>query len=507
MANPDLLNLFTRKQVVTDIKSFENVRRKAKSLKEYEIYNDNALPYVRDALTSQLSKQTADQMPIISNLNVAKAIVQNEANIYTDEPKRSYENITDADQAVLEDLYSEYGFNSMFAKANKYFKLRNQTFIQVVPKDKSLKLRVLHAHNVDVIPDELDPETAYAYIISSFDKAIYNRNGQDNINQVIADADDYKSSLERYQVWTKDYVFTMNGKGDLVTEVMPNEIGVLPFVDVCKDKDFEFFVHMGQALTDFTIDYNVAWSDLLYIARMQGYSVGVLSGDANLVPQNLIIGPNRFLFLPQNPSNPESKLTLDFKSPTPNIADSLKAIEALIATFLTTRGIDSKAIQSTNGAHTSYSSAIERLLAMIDQFRASKEDFDLFKCVESDIHEIVIRYLALLSGTEFLDPEYNVSQGILSSELSVQYHRPEMIETKAEQLANAQLKINLGIADAVSVLAEIDEISEDQAIEEIAEIQLRKSQNLVAQATALDPNIAQPDPILPETSAVNGAAN
>ena len=71
-------------------------------MKDYEIYNDNAYPYVFEELSTQLTLQTAQQMPIISDLNVAKCVVNKEATIYTDEPERTYSEINEADQAVLE---------------------------------------------------------------------------------------------------------------------------------------------------------------------------------------------------------------------------------------------------------------------------------------------------------------------------------------------------------------------------------------------------------------------
>lgn len=483
MANPNLLDQSVRSQIVEDIKSFENVNRKQKSLKDYEVYNDNAYPYVYSSLCSQLSKETAKQMPIVANLNIAKAVVNKEATIYTDDPEREYENITDADAAVLEMIYDECGFNTYLGKSNKYYKLRNQSFLQVVPKEGKVKLRVLHAHNIDVIPDSDDPEKAFAYIVSSFDKANYLRAGQDNINQTIADTDDYKSKNGSYQVWTNEIVFTMDNSGNVKGEILANPIGMIPFVDIAKDKDFEFFIRIGQALTDFTVDFNVAWSDLMYIARMQGYSVGVLSGDANLKPDNMIIGPNRFIFLPKNPSNPDSSLNLDFKSPTPNIDAQLKAIDSMIATFLTTRGLDSKAVSTSNSGNNSYSSALERLISMIDQFRATKEDFDLYRMVESKLHKIVTAYLSLLSGTEFLEPKYSVSQSIINSELKVKFHTPEMLETESEQLDNAKKEIDLGIADAASVLADLEDIDIEDAIKRIDEINQRKIDKLASMTT------------------------
>lgn len=478
MANPNYLNPLERKNLISDIKSQENIDRKNKCLKDYEIYNDNAKKYVYQELVKQLSSQTACQMPVISNLNVAKAVVNKEATIYTEEPEREYDNITEKDKEVLESIYADCAFDSALSKANKYYKLRNQTFIQVVPKYGKIKLRVVHGQNIDVVPEESDPEQAFAYIISSFDKAMYQASMSDGVNQKIADADDYKALAERYQVFTKEITFIMNGNGDILGEgILPNPIEDLPFVDVSKDKDFEFYVRIGQALTDFTVDYNVAWSDLMFISRMQGYSVGVLSGDPNLKPESMTIGPNRLLFLPKNPSNPDSSLELDFKSPTPNLDSSLKIIDSLVASFLSTRGIDPKSISVSNSGN-SYSSALEKLLSMIDQFKATKDDFDLFKSVEYKLHRIVCKYLSLLTGTNLLDPKYNVSQSIVNSELYVKFKEPQMVETTSEKLDNSQKKIDLGISDRVAVLADINGVSIDMAQKEIEEIDLRKAEQI-----------------------------
>lgn len=488
MANPNFLDPLVRKQIIDEIKSFENVERKNKSFKSYEVFNDNAEPYVYEELAKQLSVKTANQMPIISNLNIAKAVVNKEATIYTDSPERDYEDITEADEEVLEKLYKDYGFDTLLGKANKYYKLRNQTFIHVVPKDEAIKLRMLHPHNVDVVPDANDPEKAFAYIVSGFDKSYYLKAKQDGTNQTVAEADDYKASAERFQVFTNEFIFTMDGKGNVLGEIIPNPIEMIPIIDISKDKDFEFFVRIGQALTDFTIDFNVAWSDLMYIARMQGYSVGVLTGDPNLKPDNMIIGPNRFLFLPSNPANPESKMELDFKSPSPNIDAQLKAIESLVTTFLTTRGLDSKAVSVSNGGG-SFSSALERLISMIDQFRATKDDFDLFSFKEKELHKIVTKYLALLSGTTLLNRELWVSQNIVNSKLTINFKEPQMIETKSEKLANAKSEIDLGIEDAVSVKAKIEGISEDQAQEEIDKILMRKQERISKMANSTNEEI------------------
>lgn len=472
MANLDLSSVENRKNLVKSIKSSENQCRKANSLKSYEVFNDNAKPFVESALIAQLSQTTVQQMQVISNLNIAKAVVNKEADIYTEAPVRTYEGMSDNDKKAIDALYADASYDTTLGKSNKYFKLHNQTFLQVLPDEGKINIRVLHGHNIDVIPDDLNPERAYAYIISSFDKSALLKS--DGVNQMTADADDAKALAERYQVWTKEFVFTMNGRGEYVSDPIKNEIQELPFVDVSKSKDFEFFVRIGQALTDFTIDYNVSWSDLLFTARMQGYSVGVVTGNTNLIPKTMTVGPNKLIFFPMDPLNPEGTPNLEFKSANPAIEAVLKTIDSLVSVFLTTRGLDAKAVSSNNSGKTSYSSALERLLAMLDQFKASKEDFDLYKGVENKLHKIVTKYMALLSGTTLLDKKYWTTKAIESSELKLNFARPEMVETKSEQIANEKSKIDLGISDRVEALAKIDGISEEEALKRITILDARK---------------------------------
>ena len=341
-----------------------------------------------------------------------------------------------------------------------------------MPDEGKIAIRLLHGHNIDVIPDELNPERAYGYIISSFDKSALLCT--DGVNQITADPDDAKALAERYQVWTKEFVFTMNGKGEYVNVPIKNEIQELPFVDVAKSKDYEFFVRIGQALTDFTIDYNVSWSDLLFTARMQGYSVGVVTGNSNLIPKTLTVGPNKLIFFPTDPLNAEGTPKLEFKSVNPAIEAVLKTIDSLVSVFLTTRGLDAKAVSSNNSGQPTYSSALERLLAMLDQFKASQEDFDLYKGVENKLHKIVTKYLALLTGTALLDKKYWTTKAIENSELKLVFAKPEMVETKSEQIANEKSKNDLGISDSVEALAKIQGISEEEAQKRIDVLDARK---------------------------------
>jgi hypothetical protein len=486
MANPDLLNLLVRKEIIKQISLYENLERKKESLKDFDIYKNKIYNYVYDELKKQLSEKTAQTMPVVSTINLSDRIVSAEACIYSDPPKRTFTDLSDEDSLAIEELYEDCAFDTKMQKANKDYKRRGQAFVQVIPKYGKVILRILQGHHVDVIPDEQDPEKAYAYLISAFDYNTYKKS--DGLNQTIADKDDNLSLAQRYVVWTADYNFVMNGRGDLLSEVIPNEIGEIPIVDISSDKDFEFFVQQGNSLADFTIQYNAAWSDLLYIARMQGFSVGVLTGDPSLKPDNIFVGPSRLIFLPKNPANPDSSLSLDFKSPQPQIKETFDTIQGLAANYLSARGRNASILSSNNSGSKTFSSAIERLLAMIDDYKSTKEDFDLFKYAEKKIYKITVKWLTLLSGTELLDRKYWISQTAVNSDLNIQFHKPEMIETTSEKLDNEKKKIDLGISDRVSVLMDLEGLTEELAIEKIAKIDERRAQRLTQLANAVEVN-------------------
>lgn len=466
--NPNLLLFPERMKVLDSIKSRENIKRKEESFADFEIFNDNIYPYVYNEIKKQTSQTTADAMPIVASINIGKRIVKSEATIYNNNPKRIFDQNEDNDKA-LNAIYEDGSFNSKLQKENEYFKYRNQGFLQVVPKDKKITLRVLLSHHVDVIPQFNNPEKAYAYIVSAFDKTSVLQS--DQINAITADTDDYKASLERYVVWTEEYNFIMNGKGEIVGEAQENPIKRLPFIDVSKEKDFEFFIRTGMNLSEFTVLYNTIWSDDLYITRMQGFSQAVFVGNTDLMPKEYRVGTGTAIVLPADPNNPNNKLDFKFVSPTPDLAGSRESRQALLANFLTSRGISPKTISATIDSKESYTSGFERLLAMIDKFEATKEDFDLFKWVEIELADIVKKYAFYFSNNrELLDPKYWVTQTVLASEFSIKFHEPEMIQTLAEKIENLKSKIDLGISDKVLALMELENLTEEQAEEKISKI-------------------------------------
>ena len=132
--------------------------------------------------------------------------------------------------------------------------------------------------------------------------------------------------------------------------------------------------------------------------------------------------------------------------------------------FLSSQGVDPKSVTS-GGEATTYSSGVERLLALFEKFEASRTDYDLFKWVEREVYEIVLMWCQVLDGTNVLDQEYKL--GTLPSEtsISVKYEKPEAVVSETEKLEAIERKLDLGLISQEMAIAEYHEVSDEKALE------------------------------------------
>jgi hypothetical protein len=323
-------------------------------------------------------------------------------------------------------------------------------------------IQPLYLHNLDVVESEDNPEVGEAYIISNFDKI--NEVDSDQVNQIIADKDDYKRSLERYTLWSKDYNFIFDGNGKIVGDEQDvnNEIKIIPIVDLALTKDFTYFVQDGGSLVNFAIDYNVALSDLMFISRLQGFAQGAVSGDKDVLDKMTTVemGPAHLIKLANSPDGNPTKL--EFIQRGSDIQGSIEAIEILLSNFLTSRGIDPKVI-SGKGESVSYSSGVERLLAMIERFEASRANFDLFGWYEKKSYEIIKAYVNTYNGkTDILDSDYQTAIPE-DSEISVKWSRPELVQGEQERVDLLTKRVEAGLISKVEAIMIDRQIPREEA--------------------------------------------
>jgi hypothetical protein len=479
----DLLNQDNLRNIIDEIESDENKLRKAEHEKRFQVYSDYQRDYVLKMLTNEFSPQTVREMRTCTSINLTKRIVSEMASIYKRKPHREVMNASEAQEEGIELLYDAAKVDTFLKRANQKYKLHEQCAIQVLPKNGMIALKLLAPHQYDVIPMADDPESAFAYVISSYDKTwteaahsgnqdiqghyygSKNTQQSNQTNEKIADDDDWRVQ-KRYVIWTAEMNIVCDGNGNIL-EANPNPIEMLPFIDVASEKDFEFWVRRGSGVTEFNLDFSVVLSDTCNTNRLQSYAQPVIV--AEKVPENVSVGPQNILFLPLDPTRPEVRPSFDFASPNPDLKASLDLQDRLLSYFLTANGISPKTI-SGDGSSEKFTSGVERLLAMIERFEASQSDIDLFLNVEQQLFQLIGAWYSIIQGTDALNQKYNFGMWPVDGELNVKFMGPEITQTETDKEDSVIKRLDAGLISRVEAIAELRGIPLEDAREIVAQM-------------------------------------
>jgi hypothetical protein len=498
----DYLSPGDRAKVLAEILgSEENLRRKENSLMSLEVYKGRQRPFILRKLQQEMGTDAVINGRTLTSINLTRKITKEKSSLYRTEPEREFKNVTDEQKAHIEKLYQEALANEKLKKSNEIFKLQDQALLQCVLKEGKLELRALYQHHFDVIPQDENPEKMDAVIISSFDKTrlfsqgTLGRSNQDpssrmsyysdSNNQKIGDPDDYKGKAFFYW-WTKDLNFITNHKGqlidaqgNLITQMVTDPTdplvaspiaGTLPFIDVSTDKDFEFYVRSGYSSTVFSVDLGTLLSDTSEIARMQGWSQGIISSVE--APKDITIGPRRAMWLKLNPNDTEAtRPSFQFVSPNPDLGASLQLIENFLSLYLTSEGLSPSTVNSSGKTDVA-SSGLDRWLKMLEKFEASQDDVNLYEKVEKDLFKIIKAWNNTFANvTEGgFGPELSGKLIPEDADLSVKFHKPQMLMGEDEKINLIRSKLELGLIsqrEAIEIDRGVDKERAEEIMEEI----------------------------------------
>lgn len=467
-----------RKRVIDEIEADENQSRKRFEQRKFDVYRNRQDRYVIEKLEAELKPDFVQRMRKVLSINPCKRIVDEMASLYKDEPERDFSDASDKEKEQIDSLYHFGMVDAKMRLANAYYKLHDQAALFIAPRDGVIDVRVLSPKDYDVIPDSVNPEKAQSYILSVWDldqHASYRSTTEDNYrssdqaNAMIADDSDRKGSKKIYVVWDKEFHFTMNGNGEIISELVNNPIGKLPFVDIAMEKDFQFFVRRGSGTVEFTIDLLTQLSDLASISRMQGYSQAIISSDQE--PKPMVVGPDRIIWLKKDPNNPQSNPTFEFASPSPDLSGGLEIIDSQVKMFLSSQGIDASVV-SGKGEKRSFASGVDHLLANIDKFQASQQDMSLFRWVEYELFEIMKLWSNAYQNVTIggLKDELRIATIADSVNMSVKFSRPHSVRTQSETEDSVIKLLESGLMSRKQAIMRLYEVDESMAEEIITEI-------------------------------------
>ncbi len=498
----NLLDQQQRFKLIADMKSENNKARKQWSLRSSEVSGGRMEQYVKERLLGELDNSSVKEMPIVSSINIQKAICDKKATIYKKKPTRRFTDTTPEQADVLDLIYKDMKIDMKLNKSNKNYIYQDQSIGMIVPKNGKLICRVMKMHQIDVVPSAHDPEAAEMYILSAFDRSLYiqydtdkkdydtatgyhgrsvRSTASEDQDLLVAEKYQFQKYVEKYIVWSKDYHFMMNGLGEVINPEtgemfeqgedvdISNPIGMLPFFEVAKDKDFEYFVRSSNALTDFTIQFNTQLSDLSNNIKMNGYAVGILKAPSDMMPQNITVGAAMMLKLPTD--NPDQETDFEFASPNSNISEISEAIDKFLNYFVTSEGLGGSVVNS-RGDSEKASSGIDRYLMMLSKIEAHIDDYEMYRCAENDIYEIIKAWQLALAGSDQLKDKYKVSIPV-ESELEIDYYKPEMIETENEKLTNIEKKMDLELMSKKQAIMELHGIEDEDKAQDLLD-EIRK---------------------------------
>lgn len=491
----NLANHDDRLRIIESVKSENTLARKQYSFRQFEVMGGRIQQFVKENLEGQLNADTVREMPIVSSINVQKAVCDAKATVYKKAPERSFTDVSDEQAEKLGLVYRDMKLNSKLNQVNKSYTYQDQSIGMIIPKNGKLIARTFIMHQIDAIPDLDDPESASGFIISAFDRELYEQIDSDRKEKDVAtgrqgrsvrstanpdgdhdlaDKYQYKLYIERYLIWTPEYNFIMNGFGNVIDPLTGEESneseiisplaseGVMPFFEISRDKDFEFFVRPSNALTDFTIQFNERLSDLANVQKLNGYAVAILKTPSDMKPNNLIIGASQIIHLA---TDDDREVSFEFASPSSNISEISESNDKFLNYFVTSEGLSGDVVNST-GASEKTTSGIDRFIQGVQKIEAHADDYDRFRCLEDDIYKIIKAWMRVLNGTTTLDKKYQCGD-LGESAIEVKFHKPEMIQTESELLSNIATKLDLRLISREDAIGQIHQLKDVDKINEI----------------------------------------
>lgn len=346
----------------------------------------------------------------IFSINLVRAIADKRASTYRMPPRRAF---TGLDQSTGEDLYRAMNADAVLKKASRYLEICKTVMLQVGWSEATGKpvMHVLTPNVLDVL--YTDPEHP--------DRVIVTYPGE-------------RSDDTSYADWTPSS-FKMLNRGGSKKKIAgnpanSNPYGVLPFVPwFDRLPDDKFFLPGGDDLFAAQDAVNVALANLWRAVEHQAHGQAWASGiSANEVLQ---FGPDRAVALPQGGQ-------FGFAAPNAPIASILSAIEFVLREMAATYGVGadlfdlSKVAESGSAKHAGRLDLKEVRQDQIAQARTMEARlFDVLKVVVNTHAPGTIAEDAGV-GVDFAEQQDQLSE--------------------AEQLANAQVKSELGIWSPVDVL-------------------------------------------------------
>lgn len=408
-----------------------NYERKEKSRKLLDFYHDQQLAYTYDRLKQHFSDP--DKFSLAS-LNIVRKIIDGLSSVYIEDAKR----IVTKDQTKFDQIQNKAKLGIKMKTANRLSKLLGTVLLKVVYRNNKIELDIITPDIYDVTTGD-SPEDLRSVTITYYPES----GKRDEVS---------------YTEWTPDTIYFFDYNKNLKSYA-DNPYGILPFVPIWDSLPIsEFWVEKGDSLVSVQESINEKLTDLMYILRLQGFSVPVTSGSNSEIG---ILDPGQALNLPEGAD-------FNFRAPNSPIKSHLDTIEFLIRNTAISYGLPASYLSSKPSERKS---GLSRLIENKELAEKRSDDIALFRSYESQVFDCIRTVnnhhnptnkisLDAEFKVDFAEPKnLNISEQAQSWTMLIdrnamtaidviQKLNPDLSREEAEQVYLTNIKINSSIKDA-----------------------------------------------------------
>ncbi len=473
-------------QLVKEVQSPENVRRKKSEFDLYLTDHNELKPFVKSRVI-EMYPQTG-HLYTISSYSVTKKVVNKKAKSYKEPPIRTLINDAEGTKKYQE-IAKTFKLNASMRELDKMFN-RHQHALMAVFMDKSTDENRKETFGFKFIPIEpfkydlkLNDDGKPVVVILSYTPAEIQSGALDYLGMDLAIAGSERSEGQGKQMfyvfWTDESHFVVRhtevkdqkgiaiegGKIEILSvpenEGNENPFGILPFAYIPISGSVNY--PPTNPLGEQTIELNALMSIYLTSGSMQTGQL-VVKYPSKQPIGSLSQGLFSTFKLPQS-DNPEDKTTeAEWISPSPDMAGHRTSIMTYLSMILDEQGLGVNG--TLDSGDQSFTSGFDRIIANADVQDAIEDNQECYRDAESQIFSIIRAQLKSESKDPFKD----------DSELAIKFRKPKMLVTDKEKLENIKLMDELDMIEPWEKLVQFDpNLTEEEAKEKHARIKAAKA--------------------------------
>ena len=498
-------------KIISEVQGAAEVDRRAMAKRRMDIYRDGGKAFLIEKILREFGQDALSEMRL-TPINLLKKIVDKRAGVYKRPPTRKAS--VDKDQALVDHYVEEMAFNVLMQKANKYLCLLSNSVLYIRPHEGCLKADVLPNYLYSIVPDPYEPTEPETFILSAFAQegivspqtAPISATGAQSFSEqkytkpagdiVASQEQSTDPSAAQYIFWNEHEHFTTDSNGSkyfnptLDDTQFDNPIGKCPLINIARDRDTDVWATQGEDMVDLTIALQMGWTDVMTIAKHQGFSILTITSEDQ--PKDMRLGVNRAVWLKANPNGPQP--SIGYVQGNSPLAQYKELLTELLGLLLTTNNMDPGAIGGANKPQN-YTSGFHALLAMADSLEAIEADKPLMLDVEKEAWELIAAWHNWMFDNQMLEPEIaalgKFSEGF---SLVIQFADVKPLESEDERINRIKTLLDMGLITKIDAIKRLHlDMTDEQAAEKLDLIDKEKASN-VARARLMFTTSEQADP-------------